>query len=204
MKQIISILAILLSVSCFETMAQTLSGEQLMSKLKEKVVILNDYQNMIADKEKDIEVKRHYLTHAMDLFVNHGNPFNVDSTKYQGASIITKSAISDKTVKRKVKDYLQGVMDLRYSPLDLTAVKFPSFPNQINTNDLVKYGEHQYRYTFLVTRELAGYIDGTPVFKDITPYEYSIFLTLSKTIDGTEYNVYLSDIEIDEKEVSKK
>ena len=184
--------------------SQTLTGEYLSSKLKESAVILNDYQNMIADKDKNPDVKRHYMTQALNLFVNNGNPFNVDSIKYQGSSIITKSSLRDKLVRRKVKDYLQGIMDLRYAPIDLTTMKIPSLPSQINLNDFVKYGDNQYKYTFLVTREFAGYIDGSPVYKDITPYEYTLFLSLNKTIDGTEYNVYLNDIEIVENYETKK
>lgn len=180
--------------------AQSLSGEFLTSKLKEKAVILNDYQNMMADKDKSIDVKRHYMTQALSLFVNHGEPFAIDTIRYQGASITTKSAYRNKPVKRKIKDYLQGVLDLRYIPIDLTSVKMPALPNQINLEECEKYKDNQYRYKFLVTRELAGYIDGSPVYKDITPYEYTIFLSANKTIDGIEYNVYLNDIEIDEKE----
>lgn len=204
MKIVMNILCLFMVFSTQCLFSQTLTGEYLSSKLKESAVILNDYQNMIADKDKDPEVKRHYMAQALNLFVNQGNPFSVDSTKYQGSSIITKSALRDKLVRRKIKDYFQGVMDLRYVPIDLTMMKIPSLPSQINLNDLVKYGDNQYKYTILVTREHAGYIDGTPVYKDITPYEYTLFLSLNKTIDGTEYNVYLNDIEIEEKEEGKK
>lgn len=204
MKTSIKILCLFMILGTQCLFAQTLTGEYLSSKLKEGAVILNDYQNMIADKDKDPEVKRHYMAKALNLFVNNGNPFNVDSINYQGSTIITKSALRDKLVRRKVKDYLQGVMDLRYAPIDLIAMKIPSLPSQINLNDFVKYGDNQYKYTFLVTREFAGYIDGTPVYKDITPYEYTLFLSLNKTIDGTEYNVYLNDIEIEENVETKK
>jgi len=196
---IVSIAA--LSFHC--VVAQNLTGNVLVSKLKEKVEILNDYQNMLADKDKTPDVKRHYMTQALNLFVNQGEPFSVDSIKYQGAYITTKSALRNKPVKRRIKDYLQGVMDLRYTPIDLTAMKIPALPSQIDATDFVKYSDNQYRYTLLVTRELAGYIDGTPVYKDIVPYEYTIFLSMNKTIDGTEYVVYLSDIDIDEKEEKK-
>lgn len=199
MKRLIIIFAATISLAAQCVMAQSLTGEFLTAKIKEKAVILNDYQNMMADKDKSPDVKRHYLMQALSLFINQGEPFSVDTIKYQGAFITTKSSLRNKPVKRKVKDYLQGVMDLRYTPIDLTAMKLPSLPNQINPSDFVKYGDNQYRYTILVTRELAGYINGSPVYKDIIPYEYTLFLSLNKTIDGTEYNVYLNDIEIDEK-----
>lgn len=180
--------------------AQTISGEDVSAKIKDMAVILNDYQNMLIDKDKSSEVKRHYMKQALRLFVNNGNPFSIDTVQYQGSTISMKSALRNKPVRRKVKDYLQGVMDLRYSPVDLTAIKIPAIPSQIKYSDLVKYGDNQYRYTFLVTRELAGYIDGTPVYRDITPHEYTIFLHLYKTIDGSDHTVYLNDIEIEEKE----
>lgn len=180
--------------------SQTLSGDVISSKIQDLAIILNDYQNMIANKEKSLEVKRHYINQALSLFVNNGNPFSIDTVQYQGATISMKSTLRNKPVRRKVKDYLQGIMDLRYSPVDLTAIKIPAIPSQIKYSDLVKYGDNQYRYNFLVTRELAGYIDGTPVYRDITPYEYTIFLRLNRTIDGSEYTVYLNDIEVEEKE----
>lgn len=198
-RQVVLIISMfVLSINCI--MAQNLTGDVIISKLKEKAEILNDYQNMMADKDKSLDVKRHYMTQALNLFVNHGEPFAIDTIKYQGASITTKSALRNKPVKRKIKDYLQGVMDLRYTPIDLTTVKIPALPSQINLSDCVKYNGNQYRYTFIVTRELAGYIDGSPVYRDITPYEYTIFFSADKTIDGVEYNVFLNDITIDEKE----
>lgn len=203
MKRHIILIVSIAALSFHCVVAQNLTGNVLVSKLKEKVEILNDYQNMLADKDKTPDVKRHYMTQALNLFVNQGEPFSVDSIKYQGAYITTKSALRNKPVKRRIKDYLQGVMDLRYTPIDLTAMKTPALPSQIDATDFVKYSDNQYRYTLLVTRELAGYIDGTPVYKDIVPYEYTIFLSMNKTIDGTEYVVYLSDIDIDEKEEKK-
>lgn len=181
-------------------LAQTLSGDDISSKVKDLAIILNDYQNMLADKDKNIEVKRHYMNQALTLFVNNGNSFSIDTVQYNDATISMKSALRNKPVRRKVRDYFQGVMDLRYSPVDLTYIKIPDIPSHINISDLVKYADNQYKYTFLVTRELAGYLDGTPVYRDITPYEYTIFLSLNKTIDRTEYNVHLYDIEIEEKE----
>lgn len=205
MKRLLTImLATVISCVAQCVVAQSLTGEFLTAKIKEKAEILNDYQNMMSDKDKSLDIKRHYMTQALNLFVNQGEPFAIDSVKYQGASITTKSALRNKPVKRKVKDYLQGVMDLRYIPIDLTSVKIPTIPSQINLGECVKYADNQYRYTFLVSRELAGYIDGSPVYKDITPYEYTIFLSVNKTIDGTDYNVYLYDIDIDKKDEEKK
>lgn len=185
-----------LAIKC--VIAQNLTGGMIVSKIKEKTTILNDYQNMMADKDKNPDVKRHYMQQALNLFVNQGNPFSVDTIKYSGSSITTKSTFRNKPVRRKVKDYLQGIMDLRYTPIDLTAVKVPALPDQINESDFVKYGDNQYKCTVLVTRELAGYIDGIPVYRDITPYEYTIFFYLNKTIEGTDYVIYLNDLEVEE------
>lgn len=189
-----------LAIGLQTLVAQTINGEDVSAKIKDVAVILNDYQNMLVDKDKSAEVKRHYLKQALSLFVNNGNPFSIDTIQYQGSTISMKSALRNKPVRRKVRDYLQGVMDLRYSPVDLTTIKIPAIPTHIKDSDLVKYGDNQYKYTFLVTRELAGYMDGTPVYRDITPYEYTIFLHLNKTTNGVDYNVYLNDIEIEEKE----
>jgi len=143
------------------------------------------------------------MNQALSLFVNNGEPFSTDSMKYEGAYIITKSSLRNKPVKRKIKDFLQGVMDLRYTPIDLTAIKIPALPAIIDSKSFVKCGDNLYRFTTLITRELAGYIDGTPVYKDITPFEYSVFIGMKDTIDGKEYTIYLSDIEVEEKDDNK-
>lgn len=198
MKRRIIIFMFLMTLGCLGVSAQSLSGETISSKLRDKAIILNDYQKMLADKDKSIEVKRHYMTHALNLFVNHGEPINADSLKYQGATISMKSSLRNKPVKRKAKDYLQGVMDLRYSPVDLSLIKVPALPSEIDFSDFFKYADNQYKGTVKVTRELAGYIDGTPVYRDITPYDYTLFISITNTIEGTEYIIYFGDIEIEE------
>lgn len=183
---------------------QEIIGEIVCNKLQEKAQILNDCLSFLSHKDRSTDIKKHYMNQALSLFVNNGEPFSVDSVKFDGAYIITKSAYRNKPVKRKIKDYLQGVMDLRYTPIDLSAIKVPALPAVIDNKSFVKCGDNLYKYTTLITRELAGYIDGTPVYKDITPYEYSVFIGLKDTIDGREYIFYLSDIEVEEKENNKK
>lgn len=185
------------------TFAQELTGEIIGNKLHEKAQILNDCLSFLAQKDRSSEIKKHYMNQALGLFVNNGEPFTVDSIKCEGSHIITKSAYRNKPVKRKVKDYLQGVMDLRYSPVDVSAIKVPALPDRIDSKDFVKCGDNLYRFSTMVTREFAGYIDGTPVYKDITPYEYSIFIGMTNTIEGQEYIIYLNDIEVYEKEDKK-
>lgn len=186
------------------SVAQDLTGEIVSNKLQEKAQILNDCLLFLAQKDRSTDVKKHYMNQALSLFVNNGEPFSVDSVKFDGAYIVTKSAYRNKPVKRKIKDYLQGVMDLRYTPIDLSAIKIPALPAVIDNKSFVKCGDNLYKYTTLITRELAGYIDGTPVYKDITPYEYSVFIGAKNTIDGRDYIFYLSDIEVEEKEDNKK
>lgn len=184
--------------------AQELTGEIVGTKLQEKALILNDCLSFLAQKDRSADIKKHYMNQALGLFVNKGEPFDIDSTKYEGAYIITKSAYRNKPVKRKVKDYLQGVMDLRYTPIDLSAIKIPALPALIDSKSFVKCGDNLYRFTTMITRELAGYIDGTPVYKDITPFEFSIYIGMKDTIDGKEYVIYLGNIEVEEKEDKTK
>lgn len=184
--------------------AQEITGETVVNKLQEKAQILSDCLSFLSQKDRSADIKKHYMDQALSLFVNNGEPFSVDSVKFDGAYIVTKSAYRNKPVKRKIKDYLQGVMDLRYTPIDLSAIKIPALPAVIDNKSFVKCGDNLYKYTMLITRELAGYIDGTPVYKDITPYEYSVFIGAKDTIDGRDYIFYLSDIEVEEKEDNKK
>lgn len=186
------------------SLAQEIAGETVSNKLQEKAQILNDYLSFLSQKDRSADIKKHYMDQALSLFVNNGEPFSIDSVKYDGAYIVTKSAYRNKPVKRKIKDYLQGVMDLRYTPIDLSAIKIPALPAVIDSKSFVKCGDNLYKYTTLITRELAGYIDGTPVYKDVTPFEYSVFIGVKDTIDGREYIFYLSDIEVEEKEDNKK
>lgn len=206
MKQLrkIALIMALVIVGVASTSAQGLTGEIVSNKLQEKAQILNDCLSFLAQKDRSADVKKHYMDQALSLFVNNGEPFSVDSTKYEGSFIITKSAYRNKPVKRKVKDYLQGVMDLRYTPIDLSAIKIPALPALIDSKSFVKCGDNLYKFTTMITRELAGYIDGTPVYKDISPFEYSIFIGMKDTIDDKEYVIYLNDIEVEEKEDNTK
>lgn len=206
MKQIKTIIFIfVLMISGGTTSwAQEITGEMVCSTLQRKVQILNDYLSFLSQKDRNADIKKHYMEQALSLFVNNGEPFSIDSVKYDGAYIVTKSAYRNKPVKRKIKDYLQGVMDLRYTPVDLSAIKIPDLPAVIDDKSFVKCGDNLYKYSTLITRELAGYIDGIPVYKDITPFEYSVFIGVKDTIEGREYIIYLSDIDVEEKEDNKK
>lgn len=190
-------LAIIGVVSAF---GQELTGEVVSNKLQEKAQILNDCLSFLAQKDRSVDIKSYYMNQALGLFVNNGEPFSYDSTIYNGAYIITKSAYRNKPVKRKIKDYLQGVMELRYTPLDLSAIKIPALPTLIDSERFVRCGDNLYRFSTLITREFAGYIDGTPVYKDITPFIYSIYIGMKNSIDGKEYEIYLDSIEVEEKE----
>lgn len=200
MKQIKNVVIIfaLLILGVINSEAQELTSEIVRSKLQEKVQILNDCLTFLAQKDRSADIRKHYMDQALCLFVNNGEPFGFDSTKYEGSFILTKSAYRNKPVKRRVKDYLQGVMDLRYTPIDLSAIKIPALPAVIDGNSFVKCGDNLYKFTTMITRELAGYIDGTPVYKDITPFKYTIFIGMEDTIDGKEYVIYLSDIKLEE------
>lgn len=206
MKQIKVFFVLFISVllGSFASHAQNMTGEIVSNKLQEKAQILNDCLMFLSQKDRSVDIKRHYMNQALSLFVNNGEPFSTDSMKYEGAYIITKSSLRNKPVKRRIKDFLQGVMDLRYTPIDLTAIKIPALPAIIDSKSFVRCGDNLYRFTTLITRELAGYIDGTPVYKDITPFEYPVFIGMKDTIDGKEYTIYLSDIEVEEKDDNKK
>lgn len=202
--KVVVLLFISLILGSSASNAQDITGEIINNKLQEKAQILNDCLLFLSQKDRSANIKKHYLDQALSLFVNNGEPFSADSVKYEGAYIITKSSFRNKPVKRKIKDYLQGVMDLRYTPIDLTAIKIPALPAIIDSKSFVKCGDNLYRFTTLITRELAGYIEGAPVYKDIAPFEYSVFVGMKDTIDGKEYIIYLSDIEVEEKDENKK
>lgn len=185
-------------IATFASSAQSISGEQLATKLLSKAQILYDCINFLADKNRSNEVKQHYMTQALDLFVNKGEPFKIDSIITEGSYIILKSDFSKKPVKRKMKDFLQGIIDLRYTPIDVTSINIPALPTVINPTEFVKAGENIYKYNALITREYAGTIDGVPVYKEITPYIYTLYLGINNTANGKEYFVYLNDIEVNE------
>lgn len=206
MKQLKSIVLIfIISILGIETSsAQDMTGENVRNKLQEKAMLLNDCLSFLSQEDRSADIKDYYMNQALSLFVNNGEPFSVDSMKYEGSYIVMKSAYRNKSVKRKIKDYLQGVMNLRYAPIDFSTMKIPTLPMLIDMKSFVKCGDNLYKFTTTITRELAGYIDGTPVYKDIDPFEYSIYIGIMETIAGKEYVIYLSDIEIEEKEENSK
>lgn len=187
--------AILAPISAYP---QELTGEQLTALFQRNTSILYDCIMLMSDKSKPLDVRDYYVKRALNLFVNQGESFPLDSVVKPGAKITVKSKYRSKPVQRLAKDYFTGLKELRYPTPEISALKFPSFPNRIDLSTAKQINNNLYMVKIPITREFVGYIDGTPVYKDITHYDYTLFYTIENSIDGKEFLIFFHDIEIPE------
>lgn len=72
MKQfkVITLIFVMAIIGNTKTSAQDLTGEIISNSLRQKAQILNDYISLIAQKDKSMGIKKHYIDKALSLFVN--------------------------------------------------------------------------------------------------------------------------------------
>lgn len=126
---------------------------------------LYNYLAIIGDKSRDLEHRKGYVDKALHLFVNNGDSFEVNGAIREGATIGILS--KNKLVKKRIKEYLNGLMNLRYMPVLITDVTCAV----VNKENIVKVAEGKYIATCYVDNAFCGFRDGYPMYKDITRRE---------------------------------
>lgn len=114
----LKIAKVLLVVACCLYATASFSQEteeMLQARLKEKVHLLNDYIELMADT-KNVTTRRYYMEQALDLFVGRGYEYEMDGIKHDGASIEIISPMGRKQRRKLIRDYLKGVIYMSYSP----------------------------------------------------------------------------------------
>lgn len=182
----------LLSVVGASAFAQSDAGisELMKQRAQQKVAQMNDNISFMADKSKNLDTRNYYRGRALNLFVERGEPFEEEGIHNSGVKMETTSIYRKKPTKRLMKDYFTGLVNLRYSKVDIQSTKV----HEIEVSDLQKVDDNKYVCTAYFEQIFIGYQDGRPVYKDRTRKKVKVYILAEETIDGQEFFVLLGDV----------
>lgn len=188
-KYMLSLLFILIGAHVF---AQSDAGitELMKERAQQKVAQMNDNISFMADKTKSLDTRNYYRGKALNLFIEKGEPFEDEGIHNTGVKMETTSIYRKKPTRRLMKDYFTGLVNLRYSRVDIQSTKI----NEIQISDLQKVDDNKYVCTAYYEQIFVGYRDGKPIYKDRTRKKVKVYILSEETIDGQEFIVLLGDV----------
>lgn len=189
LKQVIFLMLLFIGASAF---AQTDAGisELMKQRAQQKVAQMNDNISFMAEKSKDLDTRNYYRGRALSLFIEKGEPFEEEGIHNTGVKMETTSIYRKKPSCRLMKDYFNGLVNLRYSKVDIQSTKV----HEIEVSDLQKIDDNKYVCTAYFEQIFVGYRDGRPVYKDRTKKKVKVYILAEETIDGQEFIVLLGDV----------
>lgn len=165
-------------------------SELMSQRVQQKVAQMNDNISFMADKSKDLNTRNYYRGRALNLFVEKGEPFEEEGIHNTGVKMETTSVYRKKPSRRLMKNYFTGLVNLRYSKVDIQSTKV----HEIEVSDLQKVDDNKYVCTAYFEQIFVGYRDGRPVYKDRTRKKVKVYILAEETIDGQEFIVLLGDV----------
>lgn len=188
-KYFICLMLLFVGASAF---AQNDAGisELMKQRAQQKVAQMNDNISFMADKSKDLNTRNYYRRKALNLFIEKGEPFEEEGIHNTGVKMETTSIYRRKPSRRLMKDYFTGLVNLRYSKVDIQSTKV----HEIEISDLQKIDDDKYVCTAYFEQIFVGYRDGIPIYKDRTRKKVKIYILAEETIDGQEFIVLLGDV----------
>lgn len=166
--------------------------EIMEHRIQHKVAQMNDNISFMADKSKDLDTRNYYREMALNLFIEKGEPFeDVGGIPNTGVKMETTSVYRKKPTRRLMKDYFTGLINLRYSKVDVQSTE----ARCIEVSDLQKIDdEGNYVATAYFEQIFVAYRDGRIVYKDKTRKKVKVYVFAEETIDRTEFIVRLGDV----------
>lgn len=192
-KYILAIIALLMvSVSYAQSDVQ----DVFKIRAAEKVALLCDYIEFIANPKKEYKERDEYKTMALNLFINKGNEYEEDGIYKKGVIMEVTSVWRKKPSQRLMKDYFTGLMNMRYSEviIESTDVANITVSRLQQTED-----DDMYVCTCYFEQAFCGIRDGKPVYKDITRKKVKCYVLKEIVLDDqgdeqVEYIVMLGDV----------
>lgn len=189
LKHLICLMLLLIGASAY---AQNDAGisELMKQRVQQKVAQMNDNISFMADKSKDLNTRNYYRGKALNLFIGKGEPFEEEGIHKTGVKMETTSVYRVKPTRRLMKDYFTGLINLRYSKVDIQSTKV----HEIEVSDIEKTDDNKYVCTAYFEQVYAGYRDGRPIYKDRTRKKVNVYIMVEETIDGEEFIILLGDV----------
>lgn len=192
------IINLILSVFACNNLIYAQSERELTETAKmraqQEVGQLLDYIDFIARKDFSLQEKKSYKKEALNLFVGKGYEYEEDGMTKRGVRMQTKSLYRKTTTSKLMRDYFDGLMNLRYAKVVIESTEI----TQIKVSELRKTGEGEYVCTCYFDQAFAGYTkEGNPIYKDLTRKRVKCYISMVE-IDGTiELIIRLGDVSVD-------
>ena len=192
MKSIRYILCTLFLMNGVTAFAQSDTGisELMKQRAQQKVAQMNDNISFMADKSKSLDTRNYYKRRALNLFIEKGEPYEEEGIPNTGVKMETTSIYRKKPSRRLMKDYFTGLVNLRYSKVDIQSTKV----HEIEVSNLQIIDDNKYVCTAYFELVFVGYREGHPVYKDRTRKKVKVYILAEETIDGQDFIVLLGDV----------
>lgn len=166
--------------------------EIMEHRIQHKVAQMNDNISYMADKSKELDMRNYYREKALNLFIEKGEPYtDADGINNKGVKMETTSTYRKKPTSRLMKDYFTGLINLRYSKVDVQHTEAQA----IKVGNLQKIDDKgNYVATAYFEQIFIAYRDGRIVYKDKTKKMVKVYIFAEETIDGIEFVVRLGDV----------
>lgn len=152
---------------------------------------------IIADKEQDNEIKQHYIKTLPEMFMGNGEPWVDVSGQKHGAvkmqvAVIKKNQVVE-TKSPSLKEYLNGLLGLRWTSVKITKAKTCLISN------FYKINSNLYEATATFFQYFEGQSGESYIYKDFTQKEVKVYI--SRIEDGqlgTYWDMKFGDINVSE------
>ena len=198
-KQLLSLLMFCLVATGY---AQThdLTQEELAAfkvQCQERIDAFQMGLEIIADKKQDFSVRQHYIYTLPDMFIGRGDSWtDVSGEKHEAVKMQVSVIKYNKTIETRnefLKDYLNNLMNLKWTYVKITKAKTCLISNFYKRNDnLYEAIATFFQYYEAQNGEVA-------VYKDFTQKEVKVYI--SRVEDGqlgTYWDMKFGDINVSE------
>lgn len=158
-------------------------------RVPEKVAQLLDDIEIIANPENSKDVRTRFKGKAVRLFIANCEPYEEEGIQKKGVEMEITSIYRTKPRRRLMKDYFTGLMNLRYSKVEIKSSKI----HDIQVSELRQIDENTFVCTAVFVQVFVGFKDGKPVYTDRTKKSVKCYVYREDTMDGYEYIVKLGD-----------
>lgn len=191
-KRITMLLLVMMVIT--QAFAQNSATEQIKRRAAEKVGLMNDYISYMVNKKKSEKTRTYYKTKALRLFVGGGDSYDENGVQKEGVQMEVTSINRKTKSRRLMKKYFQSLIGLKYNDVQITSTEVAN----IKVSQLQRIGENLFVCTCYFEQAFIGYMDGRPVYKDITHKHVKCYVYAEETESGTEFMVLLGDVTADQ------
>ena len=191
-KRIAMLLLVMMVIT--QAFAQSSATEQIKRRAAEKVGLMNDYISYMANKKKSDKTRIYYKTKALRLFAGGGDSYEENGVQKEGVQMEVTSINRKTKSRRLMKKYFESLIDFKYNDVQITSTDVAD----IKVSQLQRIGENLFVCTCYFEQAFVGYMDGRPVYKDITRKHVKCYVYAEETESGTEFMVLLGDVTADQ------